>query len=385
MNPYRILFPLGVAFGIIGAALWPLHALGLIPYPAPLHWHLMAQGFQQCFILGFLLTAMPSFMSTRHCHPLELAIAVLGMAGFGAASLVGASAAAQAFYLVTILLVVAMAGRRLAAGARIPPEEFLLVLVGLAFGGAGAAWQAGIDLRLLTEPIPRFALRLISMGMLLPLVLGVGGLLVPTFSSMRQPLRIPGIAGPHEREPRRLLYAAVTAMIVGSLVADALGHAWSGAWLRAIAGSAMLLLVWKLFRFPGRPDLLSITLWSAGWMIFIGLWLGALVPSLPLLGTHVVLIGGFGFLSAGIATRVVVRHGGHPLAEETRVLRPAVVLLLAAAVAARSAAEAVPPEARAALLAASATSWISAWIVWAIGATPGLISSRGASGARRTS
>jgi uncharacterized protein involved in response to NO len=215
--------------------------------------------------------------------------------------------------------------------------------------------------------------------MLLPLVLGVGGLLVPTFSSMRQPLQIPGIAGPHERRPRRLLYVAVTATIVASFVMEALGHPASGAWLRALAGSVMLLLVWKLFRFPGRADLLSITLWSAGWMIFIGLWLGALVPSRPLLGTHVVLIGGFGFLSAGIATRVVVRHGGHPLAEETRVLRPAVILLLAAAVAARSAAEAVSPEARAALLSVSATAWISAWIVWSLGAVPRLVSSRRAS------
>jgi uncharacterized protein involved in response to NO len=89
----------------------------------------------------------------------------------------------------------------------------------------------------------------------------------------------------------------------------------------------------------------------------------------------VVLIGGFGLLSAGIATRVVVRHGGHPLAQEAKVLRPAVVLLLAAAVVARAAAEAVSPEARAALLGASAAAWILAWIVWALGAAPRLATS----------
>ena len=371
MDPYRILFPLGVAFGIVGAALWPLHALGLLSYPASLHWHLMAQGFQQCFILGFLLTAMPSFMSTAKCHPIEWGIAVAAMVGFGAAAILGAEAAAQACYLATILLVPVMASRRIVLGGRVPPEEFLFVGLGLLLGGIGAVWQGGIALGWLTEPVPRFALRLVSMGMILSLVLGVGGLLVPTFSSMREPLRIPGIAGPHERGPRRALYAAVALVLVASFALEASGRAAAGAWGRALAGSAMLLLVWKLFRLPGRRDLLSFTLWGAGWMILAGLWLVALDPARPLLGTHVVLIGGFGLLSVGIATRVVVRHGGHPLAEEAKVLRPAVVLLLAATVAARAAAELNPP-ARAALLGVSATAWICAWAIWGLGAAPRL-------------
>jgi hypothetical protein len=236
------------------------------------------------------------------------------------------------------------------------------------FGGVGAAWQGGIELGWLTEPVPRFALRLVSMGMILSLVLGVGGLLVPTFSSMREPLRIPGIAGPHERGPRRALYAAVALTLIASFALEASGRAAAGAWCRALAGSAMLLLVWKLFRLPGRRDLLSFTLWGAGWMILAGLWLIVLDPARPLLGTHVVLIGGFGFLSAGIATRVVVRHGGHPLADEAKVLRPAVVLLLALAVAARAAAEIAGPDARMALLGSSALAWIGAWTVWGLGA-----------------
>ncbi len=375
IDPYRILFPIGVAFGIMGAALWPLHALGLIPYPAPLHWHLMTQGFQQCFILGFLLTAMPSFMSTQKCHPLELGVAVAGMVGFGAAALLGAGAAAQACYLATLLLILTMAARRLAAGAKRPPEEFLLAALGVLFGATGAVWQGGIELGWFADPVPRFALRLVSMGMILSLVLGVGGLLVPTFSSMREPLRIPGVAGPHQRRPRRALYAAVALGLVASFALEAFGHPAAGAWCRATVGSAMLLLVWKVFRLPGRRDLLSFTLWTSGWMVLLGLWLVALLPGRPLLGTHVVLIGGFGFLSAGIATRVVVRHGGHPLTEETKVLRPAVVLLLAVAVAARATAEAAAPEARLALLAASATAWIAAWLVWGLGAAPRLVSS----------
>src|SRR5215470_15370218 len=58
-DPYRVLFPLGLLFGLIGAGSWPVHLLGIGPYPAALHRALMVQGFEHGFVLGFLLTAMP--------------------------------------------------------------------------------------------------------------------------------------------------------------------------------------------------------------------------------------------------------------------------------------------------------------------------------------
>ncbi|HEX7076833.1 MAG TPA: NnrS family protein [Candidatus Eisenbacteria bacterium] len=368
-DPYRILFPMGVAYGIAGAALWPLHALGLIPYPAQLHWTLMAQGFQHCFILGFLLTAMPSFMHAEHCRRSELVIAVVAMAGFGVAAVLGWAAATQACYLATLALIVAMAFRRRRQGAASPPVEFSLVAFGIALGAVGSAMIGGAALGLFDEPAPRLGIRLVWMGMILSAVLGVGGLLVPTFSAMREPLEIPGIARPHERRPRRILYGVVALLLLCSLILEGAGHAALGAILRAATASGVLLLVWKLFRRPGRADLLSYAIWAAGWSIFAGLWLMAFFPSHPLLGAHFVLIGGFGLLSAGIGTRVVVRHGGHPLPEEGRVLRPAVIALLAATLAARAAGE-LAPGPRLTLLAASALAWIAAWTVWAVGAAP---------------
>ena len=55
------------------------------------------------------------------------------------------------------------------------------------------------------------------------MVLGVGGPLVPTFTSMREPLVIPGIAKPHERYSRRLLYAAIAIALLGSPLLEASG------------------------------------------------------------------------------------------------------------------------------------------------------------------
>lgn len=372
IDPYRILFPLGVVYAAVGALLWPLHAAGVIPYPAMAHWTLMIQGFQHCFILGFLLTSMPAWMHSLPSRPWELATATLLMLGVGASALLGASFAVQLFYAATLVLIVVMALRRVRRSTSPPPEEFLLVAFGLLLGFAGAVMAAGSALGAWAEPAPRFGLRLIWMGMILSIVLGVGGLLVPTFTSMKDPLVIPGIAKPHVRKPRRILYALIALAMLGSLLLEASGRPQAGAIVRAVTGSLLLLLVWKLFRLPGRHDRVSYFLWGSGWMLFLGLWLMALVPQTPLLGAHTLFIGGFGALSAGIATRVTIRHGSHPIVEEALVIRPGMAFLLAIALIARLLAELIPA-ARMAMLATSGTAWTLAWAVWAIGAAPRIL------------
>jgi hypothetical protein len=266
-----------------------------------------------------------------------------------------------------------MALRRAAAGqSGAPPEEFSLVGAGFAVGAVAAVWAAGISLGAWGEPVPRFGARLVAFGMILPVVLGVGGLLVPTFMAMREPLAIAGIAKPHQRAPRRILYAAVVAALLAAIVLDAAGRVEAGSLARAVVGSVVLLWVWKLYRRPGRADRLSYSLWSAGWLLFAGLWASVLLPSRPFVGEHIVFIGGFGFLTLGIATRVVVRHGGHPLALESRVIGTAILALLGGALLVRVAAEAPDPASgvRAALLAVAAGVWVGGWALWATRAIP---------------
>lgn len=364
--PYRVLFPLGILFGIVGASLWPLHALGLIPYPTPLHPRLMIQGFEHCFILGFLLTAMPSFLHAPHARPAELGIAAGAMAGFLVLGLAGLWVPAEALYMGTILLVLAMAVTRF-RGDQPPPEEFLFVGVGLVLGLVGGGIQLLSAARLLTEPSLLFGLHVISYGMVLSIVLGVGGLLVPTFTSMRDPLVIPGLARPHQRAPRRVLYILLLTLLVAALVLEALSQPEAAVRVRALAGTVALLGVWKIFRRPGARDLLSYVLWGAGWMILTGLWMIAAAPLQPLPGLHVFFIGGLGLLTAGIATRVTVRHGNHPLAAERRVLSLGVPVLLLLALLFRVAAV-MNVERAPMLLSFSATSWILGWILWGAGA-----------------
>ncbi len=367
--PYRLLFPAGIAYAILATLVWPLHAIGWIAYPATLHYTLMIQGFLHSFILGFLMTALPAFLHAEKARPGETALVFGSMVAFGIFSLGGVFEAAQAAYLLSIAIVIVAAARRLPRRRGDPPEEFVFVALGLLFGIAGGILGLGVAAGWWREPAPRFALHLISKGMMVSIVLGVGGLLVPTFSAMREPLVIPGIARPGQRGPRRALYVPLGLALVAAAVLDATGGGAVGGWLRAIVGAALGMLVWKLFRRPGRRDLLSLAIWAAGWLLVAGLWLSALFPARALLGNHVVFLGGFGLLILGIATRVVVTHGGYPQIYERRVLRPAVAAAVVLALLARVASELLPTYA-VRLYAVSGALWIVGWIVWSWSAIP---------------
>jgi len=129
-----------------------------------------------------------------------------------------------------------------------------------------------------------------------------------------------------------------------------------GAALRASAATVILLLVWKLPRRPGRRELPAWGVWVSGWLILIGLWVAALLPSRAMAGLHLVFIGGFGLLTIGVGTRVVVMHGGHPPAAERLVLGAGVAVALAGALIARVASDFVPALGNG-LLTSSALLW----------------------------
>ena len=367
-EPYRVLFPMGLGFALIGVGVWPLYAFGRIAHPGPLHIAVMIRGFEQCFVLGFLLTAMPAFTHGPRCHPLELGLAVTTMAVFGATALTGAVPVAEAAFLLSLLLIAVAGVRRVAGNEKLPPEEFLFVGFGLMLGLIGGSLLLATSLGAGPSLPPRFPERLLSLGMVLSLVVGVGSLLVPTFSGMRKPLEIPGVAVAHERRGRRLLYALVIVTFIIAFATELLGQPRIGAFLRAVTVTTMGLWVWKLTRLP-RRDAPGFALWGSGWMILTGMWTTAVFPTYTLAGLHIVFIGGFALLTMGISTRVLVAHGKHPLPIERRVLDPWVVGLFLLAIVFRVRADMAPDRA-AHSLGASGAFWLVAWLLWAVRAMP---------------
>jgi len=371
LAPYRLLFPLGATFAIAGAVPWLFYAAGAPGYPAVVHRSLMMQGFEMSFVLGFLLTAIPAFTHGTPCRSWELAGAVTGQLLFGACAWAGFEAGAQAAFVATLAWLAAAAARRVAAAKLPPPEEFLFVGVGLALGLAGGVMQLGMALGAWQEPAPRLGVHVVSLGMVLALVLGVGTMLVPVFAGMRDPLVLPGVAGPHERSHRRGLYVTLASLLVLSFAADAFRVVSLGAWVRVLVAVALGLLGWKLHRRPGRAALAAWALWASGWMVIVGLALAAAFPLRAIAFHHLVFIGGYGLLTLTIGARVVTGHGRHPVTDENRMVTPLVAGLIAAAILARIGAEFAPRAPH--WLGGSAALWIAAWLAWAAGALPRIV------------
>jgi len=385
-EPYRVLFPIGIAAAVAGLAPWVVYALSLapwwppgvfVPWPGAAHSALMVQGFETAFVCGFLLTAMPAFTHGPRCTPPELTAVVAAVAGFVLLRTFDAPLAPVA-WLAAIGATVLAVGRRVRLGAAAPPEEFLLVATGLALGLAGGVAQALAGVGLAPPGAARAGLRAVSLGLLPALVLGLGGLLVPTFSLMREPLTIVGVARAGERPRRRAFVLAVAALLGLALAADLVGHEGVGSACRAAAALASTQLAWKLWRLPGRRDLLSWCLWSAGWCVALGFTLAAVWPAHRVEAWHVAFVGGFTLLTLAIGTRVVVSHGGHAMAEEPRVLSVLAVTALAAATLVRTLGPAVDPRHLAFPHFGASAFALLAFTLWLAGAWPRLRRTRSA-------
>jgi hypothetical protein len=250
-----------------------------------------------------------------------------------------------------------------------PPRELIFIVTALLLGLAGAIvllLGAG------SSDGARLALgmRLVAQGEVLTLVVGVGSILVPAFLGHRMQGLVTKVDRPGDRG-KLVFYVVIAVILVATFILEAYGLERIAAAAREAAISAVLLGVWRIQR-GGTSGRLPLTLRAAGFAILVGLWTIVIMGAHPLLGEHVVFIGGYGFLTMGIATRVVVAHGGWPPQDEARLLHPAILLALVAALGLRVAAELVPAQASA-LWGAAGALWSVAWLAWAAGAVPRIV------------
>src|SRR5262245_32647017 len=127
IEPYRPLFSLGMVYGCAGAGVWPLHALDAMGYPGAPHRMIMTQGFEQCFVLGFMLTAIQGFTKGAPCAPWELAIAVVASLVFGVSWALGNLQLAAGAFVASMLLLIFALGRRLGPSPIKRPPEMMFV------------------------------------------------------------------------------------------------------------------------------------------------------------------------------------------------------------------------------------------------------------------
>lgn len=365
-EPYRIFFPLGMVCGLAGVAIWPLYSFGITTtYSGRSHALVQIFGFLYAFIAGFLLTAVPRFTGTP---PPSLA-AQLSVA---AALLLAATASELRFFLIGTTafvvahgMVVILLARRFARRQQNPPPSFAYIGLALVAGVAGALILAGVAAESIPPTWDLVGKRLLTEGMVMLLVLGVGGYLGPRLLGFAPPPShaVPAVPSASSTS------SAVTSFIAGaviltSIVAEyALDRPRMG-YVRAFVISTVVIRSLQLWRLPATRSTLSWAIWLAHWMIAGGVWAVAVAPKYGPDLLHIVFIGGFSLLILAIAMRVALSHGGHSLAAEERSwpLRIGLTLMVVAMLARLGAPFAA--NSYFSHLQWAALLWIAALVVW---------------------
>lgn len=366
-DPYRFFFPLGWALGIWGALVWILGA-ARIPYErlAAVHPDLMIGAFLFAFVCGFLMTAIPRFTSTPRASRTEIGAQMLILLTITATGIQENVPAMRGAVLIGLSALLAFVMRRFARRTANPPPTFVFIGVGIACGLSGVALLVATDFGLLGTAVIPTARALYLHGLVLSLVLGVGGRLIPAllgFAPMPNPDAPPG--APLTAYARALppsVWAGAAALLA-SFPLDAWPAAALGLRLRAAVVVFVAVRFWSIHRAPHAKTRLAYWLWISAWLTVLGYVAAALWPRRAADILHIAFIGGFGLMTLLVATRVTVAHGGHGAeAENSPVLGVTAVLVLLALLVRLSVAWA-PHDAPHQVVYAAAW-WILALLVW---------------------
>ena len=298
--------------GIIGVALWPVMLLGWMEmYPGPSHARLMVQGFFGGFIFGFLGTSMPRLVEARPLSAREAFSLLALFLGNVAANTAGMTTLADWLFIGEIALWFAMLKNRCHGGKDRPPPGFVLVglafacaLAGTALHLAGRRWE-------LSQPLELFARLLSYHGFVLLCVLGAGGFLLPRFLGLgvRRKFAESVVATPEWRRAARIA-AAAGALIVGSFALEATGWSRTAGTARAVILIAYLCYEMPLERLRWNWRGVQWQLITGLVLIPLGVFASGWFPAMRLTLSHIELVGGFAFITFGVATRVVFGHSG---------------------------------------------------------------------------
>ena len=311
-EPFRLFFPVATLAGLIGVALWPVMLLGWTEnYPGPSHARLMVQGFFGGFIFGFLGTSMPRLVEAKPFLPGEAFSLLILFLGNVTASTAGMTRLADWLFISEIALWVAILKSRCHGGKDRPPPSF--VLVGLAFASAlaGTAMHLAGRRWELSQPLELFARLLSYHGFVLLCVLGAGGFLLPRFLGIgpRRKFAESVVATPEWKRAARIA-AATGVFIVGSFALEAMG------WSRA-AGTARAVILIAYLGYEMPLERLRWNWRGVQWQLItglvfipVGVWASGWFPAMRLTLSHIELVGGFAFITFGVATRVVFGHTG---------------------------------------------------------------------------
>lgn len=370
-EPFRVLFPLGTLFGLLGVSHWLVYALGWSgSYSGAFHAFLQVSSYMFCFIAGFLLTAVPRFASAAPASNGELLAILVLLAAQSAAATLGAWVMAESCFAGLLIVLIVFAARRFGTkhSSAGPPTEFVWIPMALLHGLIGTTLLILGQLGWLPPVALAIGRPMAQQGFLLGIVVGVGGFMAPRLmgraARLVAPAGVDAIAAARIRARRVLLHGLAGVVLLASFMVEGFGSIRFAYTIRAVMVTAELAWTSQFYLRPATADRYVQLVWVSLWMIVIGLWGIAIAPRYRVAMLHVVLIGGTSLIAFAVGTMVVLSHTG----EGMRLKRPLWVLRvvgigLTGALMARVSAEFVPSRFFA-LLGAASVCWMAAAGSW---------------------
>jgi uncharacterized protein involved in response to NO len=312
-EPFRLLFPLGTAIGILGVLLWPLHIWRGFPYPGVSHARIMIQGFLTCFVAGFLGTALPRLLDVPRMTLGETLFFAIALISVTIAHYTGHVSGGDQLFLLVLAVFVFALGSRFLLRKDTPPPGFVLVGFGLlsALAGSAILIMAQISSSLVSPAVLAFGKLLLYQGYLLLPVMGIGAFLLPRFFDLPNRQNFPeSLAVPPGWLRRAAFASACGGAVLLSFAIESAGFARMGTGLRAAAVLTYLIREVPVHKAGVGGGSLALGLRVALFSIPAGYALIAWMPERMLSFLHVVYITGFSLLTFIVASRVVLGHSG---------------------------------------------------------------------------
>ncbi len=330
-EPYRIFFPLGVLAGAIGASHWLFYALGWAErYSGFFHSAIQMKCYMMCFVVGFLMTAIPRFASAPTATGREVLIFILlifiNISFLFRENWIGSESTFIA-YLVFLarFIVVRFINKK---GNVSPPTEFVWIGIGIVHGIIGSSMVLLGQFSIGPVWFAKAGKAMSEQGFLLSVVVGVGGFLAPRLMgnfSLIKPEEVRKLAQDKKtRRNRVFIHLTAGLILFGSFWLEGMNQMQTAYLIRALVVTFELVFTRVLPRFPVVKTLFSWLLWISMWMVLAGSWAAGLLIPYRIGMLHIVFIGGYALMTFTIGTMVVLSHGG----EGPKLQRPIFILKL---------------------------------------------------------
>lgn len=368
-GPYRLFFPLGILFGLIGVGHWVFWSIGWIPEsPGFAHALLQTQGFLACFVVGFLMTAFPRFSGTRIAGTGDLVLSLAAALLFLVFSLMGNWFAAELAFLGLMGVLFHFVRTRATSRTKNPPPSFLLIGFGLLQSILGPIFILASGMGTKSYALFETGRQMLQLGFLLCAVLGVAGHLAPYLLGYAEE---PGQEEAGKRSWRSGLPAIAIHGMVGALILASFFFNphyedrmhWA-AGLRAFLVAAHMMAYARIWRPLKRKTVPAFFFYLSCWAIPIGFWTAFLLPVYRVAALHVIFIGGFSLMIFSFGMIVVLSHSGKAALINTRLIPLRIVGVFALlALGTRFAADFFPFQYKSFIHTASGF-WVLAATVW---------------------